>query len=1009
MLDIKKRFVAMLLALTFFLTLIPTTIFALPAQTASGPIITSVVTTKPADVGWGGHAQQPTLRYYIDETVPDANNKGTVLDPDDGFPIFKNFTNAVKHYYDNVFTKMENPPVVEIFLRTDITNVANFGAYMQNLLITGNGHSFKRTSGSIIRAFEVSRQVQNVEFRDVNFDGNGYIDDKGNTFTNGIVIEGVVGHRNIKFTNCDITIEVNGSRLLSLFDASHVSFEEVDISGSSTSGSDGYRWPVQIYSYCNNIDLSGIKGMPENAGFLVYNNGWLNAGVPQWTVDSEPHNIYIPGAPYLVTYRSDLVHRTLAMASLPEALDCAETVDVLGAEPVECVIDLTDSACPTFVINSAATLKSAVNFIALDGHGPDHAAAITAPDDITIARGDAGTGTFLVTNDGGSLAFDFSGAEHGTDYFLTSSQPSVVAESTLSIGGTNHTISCIGTAGGRTTITLEAADRSKVTSFQVTVLPVVTFNAGANGAFTAAENAPETMQTVSYGGTVNGVPSITAHTAHLFTGWKSSLGDDVYSSAEIAALEITADVTFTAQYEAIPDATVIFDYNGGVDVHGNATSTQSGQSATTYTAPSVTKQNRRFLGWETAAAGDTLGVFGAAGSTVTYVAKWGVVDVVSPSDPAPETAPEPEAATATLKIEKLLVDADFSAIEADAQFSMVLYEKTASGWSRVGRYPIPANGGAVSVADLKAQTTYQLVEETGNWYRALGFEVFVNSSSVGTSAGSAVAFTVPSLTRNIEVAIVVTNEATAAPDGQPGGEGDASDGLTPIEISNTLLLDDYFNHIWYVRGYPDNTIRPDAYITRAEMAMVFYRLLPAARRDVTSSAVFHDVDDQAWYGRAVHALAYYQILQGDSDGNFYPDRPVTRAEMAAVVSRFDKLPESSEHSFPDVDPSHWAYPYILSAVQSGWFIGDGSGNFRPDSNITRAEFVAVVNRVLNRHTLLEDIPEHAHMFSDLPVEHWSYPDFMEAVYTHIVIRKDMGESERWSAEIETGLDAPYNQ
>ena len=231
--------------------------------------------------------------------------------------------------------------------------------------------------------------------------------------------------------------------------------------------------------------------------------------------------------------------------------------------------------------------------------------------------------------------------------------------------------------------------------------------------------------------------------------------------------------------------------------------------------------------------------------------------------------------------------------------------------------------------------------------------------------------------------------------------------------SNIFVRD----HVWYIRGYEDNTIRPEASITRAEIAVIFYRLLVPELREIEAEARFSDVRGDEWYGAAVDLLAYHGILSGYPDGSFKPNRAITRCELAAVVSVFEHLVETSENPYQDLDPSGWAYKYILSATKKGWFVGDGTGVFRPDAPLKRAEFVTVANRVLKRNILLEDIPDSLHQWADLDASHWSYAAFTESIYshdyeytheyTHAHTRKMLGET--WTCIYGDGISAPYNR
>jgi len=215
-------------------------------------------------------------------------------------------------------------------------------------------------------------------------------------------------------------------------------------------------------------------------------------------------------------------------------------------------------------------------------------------------------------------------------------------------------------------------------------------------------------------------------------------------------------------------------------------------------------------------------------------------------------------------------------------------------------------------------------------------------------------------------------------------------------------------HIWYIRGYENTEMRPNNNVTRAEVAMIFYRLLRPEMKDFTPNISFVDVIGDEWFGLGVGILVHHGIFTGYENGEFRPHSSITRRELAAVVSRFDQLLETNENPYRDVSSDDWAYNYILSATKKGWFVGY-NGLFRPEANLTRAELVTAVNRILNRHILLEDIPVDVFNFPDLDPTHWAYTAFIEAAHTHEFERNEDGITEIWTAILGTGLDAGYNQ
>jgi uncharacterized repeat protein (TIGR01451 family) len=217
-------------------------------------------------------------------------------------------------------------------------------------------------------------------------------------------------------------------------------------------------------------------------------------------------------------------------------------------------------------------------------------------------------------------------------------------------------------------------------------------------------------------------------------------------------------------------------------------------------------------------------------------------------------------------------------------------------------------------------------------------------------------------------------------------------------------------HLWYLRGYPDNTMRPDATITRAEVSMVLYRmLLPSLRLNYAAADPFSDVDRNQWYGAAIATLSSLGIITGYEDGTFRPNNPITRAEMSTILSRFFVIEPANGMPFTDVDQNHWAARYILSALANGWLEGYPDGTFRPDSQTTRAEFATMFNRVLNRLVSLENILPGVHIFDDLTPAHWGYTALVEAANSHTYTRSPGEETETWIILTGDGIDAAFNE
>lgn len=217
----------------------------------------------------------------------------------------------------------------------------------------------------------------------------------------------------------------------------------------------------------------------------------------------------------------------------------------------------------------------------------------------------------------------------------------------------------------------------------------------------------------------------------------------------------------------------------------------------------------------------------------------------------------------------------------------------------------------------------------------------------------------------------------------------------PQNIANYTYLDytESVEHVYshkdltYIIGYPDKTVRSDKGLTRAEAAMIFYRLYdgeyPTLQRRM-SNATFKDVKAGAWYYTAVELLYNVGILNGKTTDTMLPNAPITRAEFAVMAARFRDLKYVDGNKFNDVPLGHWAYSYINAASEVGWIRGYEDGSFRPDKNISRVETISLVNGMINRSVTMETLKKLGvkNPYTDLPENHWGYTDIMEATVPH---------------------------
>lgn len=182
-------------------------------------------------------------------------------------------------------------------------------------------------------------------------------------------------------------------------------------------------------------------------------------------------------------------------------------------------------------------------------------------------------------------------------------------------------------------------------------------------------------------------------------------------------------------------------------------------------------------------------------------------------------------------------------------------------------------------------------------------------------------------------------------------------------------------HEAYMSGEEGARFYPDRAMTRAEMAQVLYNLL-ASYPPVTGGS-FSDVSDSAWYATAVNTLVELDVLSGYGDNTFRPNNAVTRAEFVTAVCKcFDSLSTGSA-GFSDVS-GHWAEGFINQAVAEDWISGFPDGTFRPDESIQRCQVTAILNKALERTGSGFAADAGTQEFVDVPSSHWAYEHIAEA-------------------------------
>jgi uncharacterized repeat protein (TIGR02543 family) len=237
------------------------------------------------------------------------------------------------------------------------------------------------------------------------------------------------------------------------------------------------------------------------------------------------------------------------------------------------------------------------------------------------------------------------------------------------------------------------------------------------------------------------------------------------------------------------------------------------------------------------------------------------------------------------------------------------------------------------------------------------------------------------------------NEAPASP---PTGGGDSS----AVKNEEPETPEAPHAHYAYITGHPNGTVRPGANISREELAVIIFRLLDDDTRGkyYSKTNAFSDVKAERWSNTAISTVSKMGVTLGYPSGKFAPANPMTRAEVAAMLTRLygDKEAPVTAHSFSDAD-NHWAAPEIAKGYAFGLISGYPDGSFRPDAHITRAEVITLINKITKRCVLddPDDMLDGMIVWSDnADTGMWYYYAVQEASNSHECVQE--GDNHYWT-------------
>ncbi|WP_189011166.1 S-layer homology domain-containing protein [Paenibacillus marchantiophytorum] len=182
-------------------------------------------------------------------------------------------------------------------------------------------------------------------------------------------------------------------------------------------------------------------------------------------------------------------------------------------------------------------------------------------------------------------------------------------------------------------------------------------------------------------------------------------------------------------------------------------------------------------------------------------------------------------------------------------------------------------------------------------------------------------------------------------------------------------------HSGFVFGYPDGTFKPENAISRAEMAALLSRVYEGPKGTGT---VYSDMKQDHWANEYIADAARTGLMRGYPDGTFRPSQSITRAEMASIIAVWKGLNETAAASASDTQ-GHWGVQTIARVMAAGVMNGYPDRTFQPDRELSRAEAVTIIDRLLQRGPLSG---VSSPTWSDVPASHWAFGYVEEASTEH---------------------------
>ncbi len=223
---------------------------------------------------------------------------------------------------------------------------------------------------------------------------------------------------------------------------------------------------------------------------------------------------------------------------------------------------------------------------------------------------------------------------------------------------------------------------------------------------------------------------------------------------------------------------------------------------------------------------------------------------------------------------------------------------------------------------------------------------------------------------------IMSNNDNSTSVGEVIDNNDTTEDISNIDVDDLTEWEYIRLFKPYIQGYPDETMQPNENITRSEFVTIVYNLYGEDKElDMREAVQFTDVKAEDWFAKAVAFSAQNNYIYGYDDGSFRPNAPITREELAAIISRFVSHDSTIDAGSPFTDiKNSWAKGYIENLYSRNLIYGVTGTEFEPKADASRGEVVTLVNRITKRPKgYLEK-----RKYPDLAPSYWAYDDVMNA-------------------------------